>query len=42
MAGTGGFWARSHRLACFVTDVEVAPWTATIAAIGPVDILITQ
>ena len=42
VAGIGGIWAKSHRLACYVTDDEVARWAAAIAANGPVDILITH
>ncbi len=42
LAGIGGIWAKSHRLACYVTDDEVARWAATIAANGPVDILVTH
>jgi len=42
LAGIGGIWARSHRLACYVTDSEVAQWASAIAHKGPVDILLTH
>ncbi len=42
LAGIGGIWAKSHRLACYVTDSEVARWASAIAIQGPVDILLTH
>ncbi|MBV8130513.1 MAG: metallophosphoesterase family protein, partial [Planctomycetaceae bacterium] len=42
LAGIGGIWAKSHRLACYVTDSEVARWAGTIAGKGAADILLTH
>ncbi len=42
LAGIGGIWAKSHRLACYVTDAEVAAWASAIASRGPIDILLTH
>ncbi len=42
LAAIGGIWARSHRLAWYVTDDDVAGWAEEIAAQQPIDILLTH
>jgi Icc-related predicted phosphoesterase len=42
LAGIGGIWAKSHRLAHYVTDADVDGWAKRIAREGPVDILVTH
>jgi Icc-related predicted phosphoesterase len=42
LASIGGIWAKSHRLPHYVTDQDVARFASEIAALGPVDILLTH
>ncbi len=42
IAAIGGIWAKSHRLPHYVTDQDVAKAASKIAAVGPVDILLTH
>jgi Icc-related predicted phosphoesterase len=42
LAAIGGIWAKSHRLAHYVTDADVAGWSQGIARKGPIDILVTH
>jgi Icc-related predicted phosphoesterase len=42
IASIGGIWAKSHRVAHYVTDEDVATAAARVAAAGPVDILLTH
>jgi uncharacterized protein len=42
LAGIGGIWAKSHRLAHYVTDTDVAEWAQGISRQGPTDILVTH
>lgn len=41
-AAIGGIWAKSHRLAHYVTDSDVAEAAKRIASQGPVDLLLTH
>jgi Icc-related predicted phosphoesterase len=42
VAAIGGIWARSHRLAHYVTDQDVAGWAQAISTQGRVDVLLTH
>ncbi len=42
LASIGGIWAKSHAKPHYVTDADVAGFAARIAAVGPVDILLTH
>jgi uncharacterized protein len=42
LAAIGGIWAKSHAKPHYVTDQDVADAAASIAAAGPVDILLTH
>lgn len=42
VAAIGGIWAKSHRKPFYVTDEDVAGFAKQIAAVGPVDVLLTH
>jgi len=42
VGGVSGIWAKSHRVAHYVTEEDVAGWATSLAAGPPVDILLTH
>jgi uncharacterized protein len=42
LAAIGGIWAKSHAKPHYVTDQDVADAAASIAAAGPIDVLLTH